>query len=216
MAKKPDLPRPSGEMNFIMFSLRGGDDTLQQSFRTISQALENAFQRKGVTARPLQNAAAALPDASEIESEVIDSDLDSEGTDNGDTEKPKTPRQTRKAIYKTVGSLNLRPEGKQSLREFFKAKKPESQQEQFVVILFYLTKQLNLTGVGPDHINTAFLDVGKPVPNIRSAAQNIARRRGWIEAKDINDLKVTSPGENFVNHDLPRTGSAENSSDEEE
>jgi hypothetical protein len=32
-------------MNFIMFSLRGGDETLQQSFRTIGQALENAFHR---------------------------------------------------------------------------------------------------------------------------------------------------------------------------
>src|SRR5438105_3243156 len=97
MAKKPDLPRIPGEMNFIMFSLRGGDETLQQSFRTISQALENAFQRKGITAKALPPATPGLP-ANEVESQVIDSEPEEELADNGDSPKPKTPRQSKKPI----------------------------------------------------------------------------------------------------------------------
>jgi hypothetical protein len=140
-----------------------------------------------------------------------------EVVENGEAvAKPVSPRLSKKPIYKTVADLNLKPEKGQSLRDFFNEKRPESQQEQFVVILFYLTKILNLSGVGQNHIYTAFNDIGERVPNIRSTANNIARRRGWINASDINDLQMTTPGENFVKHDLPRAGTAVDSTDEEE
>jgi hypothetical protein len=150
----------------------------------------------------------------QLEAEVIEPE---ESVENGEAPiKPDSPKPGKKPTYKTVADLNLKPDKGPSLREFFNEKKPESQQEQFVVILFYLTKILNLSGIGPNHIYTAFNDVGKRVPNIRSSVSNIARRRGWIDASDINDLKMTTPGENFVKHDLPRAGAVMDSTEEEE
>jgi hypothetical protein len=214
MAKKPELLR-SGEMNFIVFSLRGGDETLQQSFRTISQALENAFNRRPLVTKGLPNTAGLVD--REIESEVVDEPQEVITAENGEAvAKPESQRPSKKPSYKTVADLNLKPDKGQSLRDFFTEKRPESQQEQFVLILFYLTKILNLSGVGQDHIYTAFNDVGERVPNIGSMAKNIARRRGWINASDISDLKMTTPGENFVKHDLPRAGMVSDSTNEEE
>jgi hypothetical protein len=201
-------------MTFIMFQLDGGDETLQQSFRTIGQALGNAFQN--AKALPARQASPAAIEEKEFEGEVVEEEIEPEGG-NGSEEKPKASRQPgKKPIYRTVPDLNLQPEGSEPLRDFFKGKKPESQQEQFAVILFYLTHKLKIAGVGVNHIYTAFSNVNEPVPNIRSSAGNIARRRDWINSPpDMNNLTLTMNGENFVTHDLPRAGVAASSGDEE-
>jgi hypothetical protein len=69
MAKREEAKPAKSKMTFIMFQLDGGDETLQQSFRTIGQALQNSFQHaKAHSTRPVQPAG-ALPDQ-EIEAEA--------------------------------------------------------------------------------------------------------------------------------------------------
>src|SRR5262249_52451568 len=108
--------------------------------------------------------------------------------------------------YSMVKELDMRPVDKQSLKEFYAEKAPDDQQAQFVVIVYYLTRILGLTGIGTNHIYTALKEVNVKVPaNIAQIARNAASRKGWLDTADSEDLKVTTMGENFVEHDLPAT-----------
>jgi hypothetical protein len=39
--------------------------------------------------------------------------------------------------------------------------------------------------------------------DIAQAVRNTSNRKGWLDSSDAEDLKVTTSGENFVEHDLP-------------
>jgi hypothetical protein len=208
MSKKEESKPSKSKMTFIMFQLDGGDDTLQHSFRTISQALGNAFQHARPAA-PKLIAGAVVPSESETEAEAVDeSNGDAEQTDEATSTAPsKPPRQQKPPTYSFVKDLNLRPTGKPTLREFFAQKAPQDRQEQVVVILYYLTKQLGVTGVGANHIYTGFKEVEQPVPsNIGKTVHAISVRKGWFTLSGTGYI-LNVGGENFVEHELPRSAS---------
>jgi len=123
--------------------------------------------------------------------------------------RERKPRQQRKPTsYSFVTDLNLRPDNETSLKDFFTQKSPGDQQEQVAVFVYYLARTLELTDIGANHLYTCFNEVGKKVPkNILMVVRNTAIRKGWIDASDSNNLRITTPGENFVGHDLPEKGS---------
>ena len=109
--------------------------------------------------------------------------------------------------YAFVKDLNFRPAGKPTLRDFFARKAPQGRQEQLVVILYYLSKELGVTGIGADHIYTAFKEVEKAVPmNISKMIHSISTRKGWFSTSAAG-YALTVGGENFVEHELPKSAS---------
>jgi hypothetical protein len=51
------------------------------------------------------------------------------------------------------------------------------------------------------------IDVNAKTSNdFPQAIQVIANRKGYIDASNGADLKITNPGDSFVEHDLPQTG----------
>ena len=103
-----------------------------------------------------------------------------------------------------VPDLNLRPKGKESLTDFIAKKKPKDNQERLAAIVHYLQKILGVKDIGQNHIYTAFKEINMKVPsNIQVALSLTAKRKGWIDTKNMSDLTMTVPGENFVEHDLP-------------
>ena len=122
------------------------------------------------------------------------------------SDKTGKPRKVQVGPPKLKADLNLRPKGKKSLKDFVDEKKPESNEERFAVIIFYLEKTLQEKAIGRDHVYTAFKELGKKAPvEIDAALRMAASRKGWI-TNTPGDLKMTVHGENFVEHDLPRDG----------
>ena len=119
---------------------------------------------------------------------------------------PKEPRPPKKPPqYAFVSDLNLRPDDKQHLKAFYAEKKPQDQMEQLAVIVFYLAKILEVQSIGANHLYTCFNEVEERVPkNILQSVNNTKARRGWLDAVDPFNIRITTGGENLVKHDLPK------------
>ena len=103
-----------------------------------------------------------------------------------------------------VKDLNLKPNGKESFNDFADKKKPTSNQEKCVVAVYYLKKELVLPNISINHIYTCFKDAKWRVPaDLVNTLQYIASQRGWLDTSNSTDIKLTTLGENLVEHDLP-------------
>ena len=109
-----------------------------------------------------------------------------------------------KVTVKQIKELDLRPEGKESAREFAHKKGPTNQKQKCVVALYYLLLVLGLEKAGIDHVYTVFKGVGWPAPADLLNTLHQAGSDGWLDTADSNDIKVTPIGENLVEHDLPK------------
>jgi hypothetical protein len=159
---------------------------------------------------PAQPQEALRSQTIETEATVVDgAEHTVEGQRDTNQQAGKKPSRVRKPIsYSFVKDINWHPNTKQSLREFFAAKRPTTQQEEATIILYYLTKMLELKNVGSNHLYTGWKEVERPVPaDIVHVARLTAHRKNWIDSSKSDDLKLTVSGENFVEHDLPAKGS---------
>src|SRR5262249_35065946 len=124
--------------------------------------------------------------------------------------RQKGSRPKKQPTYTLLGNLNLRPADKPSLRDFFAEKKPDDQMAQVAVFVSYLTRTVGETNVGYDHLYTCFRNVEKRVPlDLPKVVSNAARKKGWIDQKETKALRLTTAGENYVDHDLPGTNKGE-------
>lgn len=130
--------------------------------------------------------------------------------DSEPNQKAKSPpvRKSVKATVKSsklVNSLNLKPSDKESLKEFYSKYVIKSGFENNVIFIYYLEKTLSQSNIGVDHIYTCYKDVGQKVPgNLRQNIIDTKRNKGWIETDNMDDLRLTQIGENYVEHDALR------------
>lgn len=111
----------------------------------------------------------------------------------------------RKESYSIVKSLDLsEKDGKKSLRDFFKEKTPSVALEKNAVFVYYLQKEAKITGITTDHIYSCYKDVKERVPKaLKQSLLDTSSKKGWIDTSSMNDIKITTSGENLVEQDLP-------------
>jgi hypothetical protein len=205
--------------------VEGGDGAIQDGLRSLATALVRAVQPPAVSVREVKSLPPPARNGKgdtvtqpmlfdqEAQGSEQDNESDEEGFIGGnqlipENARPRESRQKKPASYNFVTDLNLQPEDKPHLREFFKEKNPRDQQEQVAVFLYYLGQMLGLTGINANHLYTCFRDVEKRVPKeILQIVRNTAARKGWVDATDPKNLRITTPGQNFVAHDLPNQAS---------
>jgi hypothetical protein len=103
-----------------------------------------------------------------------------------------------------VRDLNLNPKGKDSFDRFATQKKPSSNQHKCVVAVYYLTHELGIASITPDHVYTCFKQMKWRVPsNLSNTMAYVASVHGWLDTRNMADIKMTTIGENLVEHDLP-------------
>lgn len=103
-----------------------------------------------------------------------------------------------------VKELNLRPSGARTFAEFAEEKAPPTLDAKNVVAVYYLVKDLNLEVVTIDHVYTCYKDRSWRLPaNLANSLQVTASRAGWLDTKDMQNIRLTIPGENVVEFDLP-------------
>lgn len=80
--------------------------------------------------------------------------------------------------------------------------------EQVLVICHYLQEVLDIASYGPGQILSAFRHVGSPVPvDLRQTIRNMKSKKAWVNFTDLESLRTTTEGENFVTYSLPKSAS---------
>jgi len=117
----------------------------------------------------------------------------------------KTTRAKSASRLSIVRDLNLKPKSKESFNGFADKKKPGSNQEKCVVAVYYLHTVLQLTGIAIEHVFTCFKDMAWRLPSdLANTLRYTASVKGWLDTGDSSSIKLTTHGENLIEHDLPR------------
>lgn len=199
-----------GRLRVFFAEFEGNDATIQEGLRSIAQAVNKTFEAKTKIVKILPGEG---PDGDPALLDELSEDLDEKEND-GDVGTGRTraaSRGKRKSpTLRIVTDLDLRPEGRQSLRDFFAEKGPSKQPEMVAVFVYYLQTILEVSGITPNHVFTCFKDVGERCPgDLLKAIRTAASDKGWVEPAGQKDITITNLGENFVEHDLAQETAAE-------
>jgi hypothetical protein len=126
-------------------------------------------------------------------------------TDSGSTTKKKKGGGGR-STPAIVKDLNLAGDGKKKrLKEFYEKFTPTSNFERNLIFVYYLQHELGLTGITVDHVFTCYRDIQVRAPAaLLQSLWDTSNRRGWLDTSTTEDIKVTVPGMNYLEHDMPR------------
>lgn len=118
---------------------------------------------------------------------------------SGDATKTKVQNS-----FKVLTDLNLRPRGKPSLKDFASKYSIKSGEELSLLIVYYLKEELKET-VTVNHIYTCYKELGNKIPQyFKQTLTNQKNRKNWIDVDDWNDIKYTTPGMNYMEHDITK------------
>ncbi len=127
----------------------------------------------------------------------------------------RKPRGTGKKIDHNAGlrlipELNFLPDGRQPLKEFLEAKKPKTDMQVTLAMVFYMQHVMEVGKIGPSHVMTAYKIAGIPVPgSIKQTLRNVKSKQMWLNFDDLDDVKTTTLGENFIEHEMGKSGKSE-------
>jgi len=136
-----------------------------------------------------------------------------ETTDEHKTDKTKSKSSNtnggvRKAASEQPKMLpNLVPKDQiAKLREFYEGRKPDSHQEIFAVMSYWLKDTLSITDVSIDEMWTLYKVLQIRAPKVLIQVFRDAKsKKAWFDSAKVSGrYYLTSFGETFVEHDLPR------------
>lgn len=92
----------------------------------------------------------------------------------------------------------------QELKAFYEERSPRNGFERNTVFVYFLEKKKGASEIGVDHIYSCHKNVGVPVPGaLKQNLYDTAHVKNWINTNDVNNIKITTLGENLVEHTLP-------------
>jgi len=127
------------------------------------------------------------------------------GTSKGKKEETKstTNSKSKNTIkYEYLSSLNLKPENKQSLSDFYKQYSIKTNFEYNLLFVYYLEKILGEQNITINHIYTCYQDVQVKVPSIYQSLSD--QKKIWVDIQDRKNLKVTVAGDNYIKYDMAK------------
>lgn len=174
-----------------MFQLDGGDETLQQSFRTISQALGNAFQHTKTLGGKIIPAG-ALPEQ-DAEAAIVEEEQH-EITSNGQEQAPSRSRTRSAPKSPTLLDLNLN-DATPTLKEFIAQKNPgEQDSKRYLAIAHWFKHHFKTAEVTVNHIFTGYRHMGWQTPKDPSLPlRDLKNKNQWM-------TKGAAPGSFAINH----------------
>ena len=125
-------------------------------------------------------------------------------SDSSESKKKSKSSSSQKFGFNLDKQLNLRPNGKESLRDFSAKYEMDSTPKQITVIVYYLKNILEINAVNGDHIYTGLDELGVRVPNsLKQIIINTkGRQYGWLDYESMNDISLSMQGRNAIKHDL--------------
>ena len=210
MAKRggDDSGPEKGKIRIFFAEVEGNNQSLQDALKTVVAAMN----RPGLTAVRIpannQNALTGQPNVvPQEQTDTEDGEVETTAEVN-DGPAPVRRRGTgaksdRNVGIKLVPNLDFHPDDKPTLKQFFSEKAPKTDMEQSLVIGYYLQHMLDLPAFGPGHILTGFKEVQKPVPvDLKGTIRNLRSMKVWVNFSSIEEIALTTQGENYVEHTL--------------
>src|ERR1051325_2447033 len=147
MRGKKDEPRTAkSKLTFVVLHLESGDETLQQSFRTIGQTLTQALQQGRTMAPKALQDGQTTAVSNEVEAEAVESELP-EGEENELPYTSSKPRQRSAPKSPEVLDLNLN-DASPRLKDFLAEKNPgDVDTKRYLVIAYWFKNHFNTTEV---------------------------------------------------------------------
>lgn len=132
---------------------------------------------------------------------------DGDGTEDSQRRSPRKKQSTakggRKANFDVPKDVNYAPSNKKSLQEFANEKNPGNNEEKALVAAYYLKKTLERT-VTTGEVIGVFKALGWNNPAHPDNNLQKAGTRHWLDTSDMNDIKLSWSGENYVESTLPK------------
>jgi hypothetical protein len=129
-------------------------------------------------------------------------------SDIGADTRPGRPAVRRRAgpSLTLLKDLDLSEVGNDfSLLDFYAAKAPQTAMESNVVFVYFLQQIAQVSGIGINHIYTCYKYVNIKYPNaLKQSLADTSSRKNWLDTASFEDIRLSTAGENFVEHDLPR------------
>ena len=119
--------------------------------------------------------------------------------------KGKRSSKGSMVVWKFVSDLDLHPSGQQSFDEFIAEKQPASNEDRYSAVVYYLSEILKISSVSIHQVGSIFrlTKSWKEPTNVEAGLRVAAYRKGTLDTKDYENIKITPAGRNFVEHDLP-------------
>ena len=121
--------------------------------------------------------------------------------------KPDSPKKSSKKVSaqpKMLGNL-VSKEQISKLREFYNEKRPSSHIETYAVLSYWIKDSLGTTQVHIDEIWTLYKVIGERPPQVLIQTFRDAKsKKGFFEMDSNGKYFLTTIGETFVEHDLPK------------
>jgi len=217
MAKPKPVQSDRTRGRLLYVEIDGGSEALANAFETLTAAIQLSAGHLREPRPPLITAARTAVAVADTAPSV---DEDPQRTfnfsapgdaDSDETALPDSPRKKRgdgekvdrNAGIELVGDIDFVPKGKQSLKELFAHKNPDSDLDQILVICYFLQHVVEVTSIGPGHILSGFKHVGKPVPkDLKQTIRNLKKQKAWLGFTKIDEIRLTTEGDNRVEHEL--------------
>jgi hypothetical protein len=186
MAKqdKPANNKPS-KMTVMLFQLEGNDETLQEGFRTINNAIDKLANPvvRVITQPPNRSLATGKNGADENAAPVVDAEIvdDDEEVEEAPADRSKaTPKAPSVPKQPNVLNLDLKA-GSVPLREYLEQKNPTTDSRRYLLIAAWMKANLSLDEVTIDHIYTAYRHMGwSSQRDVGAPLRSMKRQNGWF------------------------------------
>jgi len=164
-------------------------------------ALVAAFEGRRHTAK---HGHTAGPDSATTTPDVEPDKAQPAPEGNGAT-KARKAGKGKSSAWTFIKDLDLHPKGKQSFEGFVAEKQPASNEDKFVAVVYYLTEVLELPAVSVSHVGSAFrlMKAWREPSDVSASLRIASSRKGTLDTSNLENIKLTPTGRNFVDHELP-------------
>ncbi len=158
MAKQSSTPKSDdkGKIRVFLFELEGTNETMVESLKTITGALNSTFGGSRKIVRLPANSDTVVNEAEEAEwTDEIDDLVEAETIETNETKTPSRQKRQRSVKTPSIVDIDLQT-GSPSLREFIEKKKPSDHSKKYLVIAYWLKEYRNLEEITEAHIYTCY------------------------------------------------------------
>ncbi len=136
---------------------------------------------------------------------------DFDGFNENDNETKKTSKKssTKKGKGSStsptyLSDFDFMPPNNEALKEFVAKYDAKNNMEYNLVFIYYLQEILHVSDISANHIYSCYRHLSLRIPSFPQTLIDTKSRKGWIDTKNTNDLKITREGINFIEHEMPK------------
>lgn len=178
------------------FSVEAPADSLEKVFSHLEKFIPSITQTNPSSANQDNNNNA--PEQSEV--------VEKDNPQSAEKSKAKKPGGSKKAPERLNNvELKLSQEQREQFKEFYTQKKPGSQNDLVLVVMYFLIKETKETHVSKDEIFTGIRTVGEKAPTrLSSVLTNLKLAGKILSVENGKYFKLHHTGEDYVNLGLPK------------